>query len=79
MSTVVSGEVRLDLDVRALDPLVRPLIEQRVARAAVLAGEGFRGDVKTTDRPHGAVRAVTRQARRANARDNRLLKAVWSS
>lgn len=70
------AKVRLNLD--GLSALTQPLVEDEVERIASLVGEGFTGDVVRTDRPHGAVRATTRQAREANARDNRLLKAALS-
>ncbi|MGE8691838.1 hypothetical protein [Bifidobacterium bifidum] len=38
--------------------------------------KGYEGDVIATDRPHGAVRATTRHARRSNAKHNTLLKAL---
>ena len=69
-------KVRLNLE--GLSVLTQPVIEGEVERIASLAGEGFTGDVIQTDRPHGAVRATTSQAREANARDNRLLKAALS-
>lgn len=56
-------------------------IERRtlaIANAADVMHEakGYVGDVITTDRPHGAVRATTMHARRSNAKHNTLLKAL---
>lgn len=71
------AKVRLNMD--GLSALTAPVIQAKVEAAAAMAGEGFVGDVIRTDRPHGAVRAATREAAKANARDNRLLKAVLAS
>lgn len=70
------ADVRVKIDYRKVGDMTRPLIEERVHAIAARAGEGFDGSVIQTDRPHGAVYATTFKARRRNARDNTLLKAV---
>lgn len=62
-------------------PGVRADIEARTQAVTQAArgmhdAKGYVGDVITTDRPHGAVRAVDRHARRSNAKHNTLLKAL---
>ncbi|WP_195393511.1 hypothetical protein [Actinomyces urogenitalis] len=69
--------VKVQLNADALTALTQGVIEQTTAEIAARAGEGFVGDVITTDRPHGAVRADTDAARQRNARENTLLKAVF--
>lgn len=71
----MSMKVQLNAD--ALSALTRDAITDKTAEIAARAGEGFVGDVITTDRPHGAVRADTDAARQRNARENTLLKAVF--
>lgn len=68
--------VKVKINGDALTALTRGVIEEKTAEIAARAGEGFVGDVILTDRPHGAVRAETYEARLRNARDNVLLKAV---
>lgn len=67
---------KVRLNMQALGKLTQPLIEQTTREIAGRAGEGFVGDVIWTDRPHGAVRATTFKAKRDNAKNNTLLKAV---
>ena len=67
---------RVKLNREALATLTRPMIEEKTAEIAARAGKGFVGDVIMTDRPHGAVRAETIQAKRKNAKHNTLLKAM---
>lgn len=60
---------------------VRADIERRTQAVTAAAngmtqGGGFVGDVITTDRPHGAVRAETWRARGSNAKHNTLLKSL---
>lgn len=70
------ANARVKIDYRKVGDMTRPLIEERVHAIAARAGDGFKGSVIQTDRPHGAVYATTFKARRRNARDNTLLKAV---
>lgn len=72
----MSQSVRVELDLKVLGKLVEPTIRKHTARVAAACGEGFEGDVIWTDRPHGAVRAVTPKAKRANRKHNILLKAL---
>ena len=60
---------------------VRSDIERRTEAITATANrmhnaKGYVGDVIRTDRPHGAVRAVTRHAKRSNAKHNTLLKSL---
>ena len=70
------GKVKVKLNASALTALTLPAIEQLTQEIAARAGEGFVGDVIITDRPHGAVRAETIQAKTKNAYHNTLLKAM---
>ncbi|MGV4375276.1 hypothetical protein [Trueperella pyogenes] len=71
---------KLQINIGTLCDMVRPAIEGHTARIAATAGDGYVGDVITSrgkiPRPHGAVRATTWKARRDNAKNNTLLKAV---
>lgn len=71
---------RFQIDIEVLCEMVRPAVEEHTARIAATAGDGYVGDVITSrgkvPRPHGAVRATTWEARRDNAKNNTLLKAV---
>jgi hypothetical protein len=69
-------QVRLELDYEAIARLTQDVIEEKTQEIAGRAGEGYTGDVIWTDRPHGAVRATTIEARLDNARHNTLLKAA---
>lgn len=73
----MGGKAYVKLDFPALAGMTRGLVADKTNQIASRAGEGFVGDVMWTDRPHGAVRATTRQAARRNARDNTLLKATF--
>ncbi|KFI49745.1 hypothetical protein [Bifidobacterium biavatii] len=60
---------------------VRNDIERRTEAITAAANrmhnaKGYVGDVIKTDRPHGAVRATTRYAKRSNAKHNTLLKSL---
>lgn len=71
-------DVKVDLDFPALAAMTKTLINERTRAIAAQAGDGYLGDVIWTDRPHGAVRAITAKAGRDNARHNTLLKAAFS-
>ncbi|QPK80817.1 hypothetical protein G7Y41_07085 [Schaalia sp. ZJ405] len=68
----------VNLNFQALAEMTSDLVEEKTQEVASRAGEGFIGDVVWTDRPHGAVRASTKDAAQRNARENTLLKAVQS-
>ena len=70
------GDVKLKINSTTLTALTLPVIEQLTQEITNRAGEGFVGDLIITDRPHGAVRAETIQAKRKNAKHNTLLKAM---
>jgi hypothetical protein len=72
----MAGRIRLELDYEAIARLTEDAIEQKTQEIAARAGDGYAGDVIWTDRPHGAVRATTYEARVDNARNNTLLKAA---
>lgn len=69
--------VQVKLNFPALASTAKGAIEDKTASIAARAGRGFVGDVIHTDRPHGAVRAESQEARERNARENILLKAVF--
>lgn len=71
----VTSKFKLDYD--ALGHMAMGVVDDAVLAAADHAGEGFEGDMIWTDRPHGAVYATTFKARRKNAKENTLLKAVF--
>ncbi len=70
------GEVKVKLNMGALSDITRGPITDLTQQIADRCGDGFVGDVIQTDRPHGAVRAVTRAARDRNRRENTILKAA---
>lgn len=70
------GKAKVKLNASPLTALTFPAIEQLTQEITARASEGFVGDVIMTDRPHGAVRVETPAARRLNAKENTLLKAV---
>lgn len=71
----VTTKFKLDYD--AIGHMSMGVVDDAVLDAADRAGEGFEGDIIWTDRPHGAVYATTFKARRQNAKENTLLKAVF--
>lgn len=73
------GKVKLFIKFDNLAAITQPLVEDTTNRIAIAAGDGFVGDVIWTDRPHGAVRAETIQAKTKNAYHNTLLKAAGES
>lgn len=64
------------LNYQALGQTTQAAIETLTSEIAERCGDGYVGDVIWTDRPHGAVRAVTRKAHVDNARNNTILKAA---
>lgn len=68
---------KFKLDYEAIGKISMQAVDDAVLAAADRAGEGFEGDMIWTDRPHGAVYATTFKARRKNATENTLLKAVF--
>ena len=72
---------KVKLDWSAITGMTRGVVQDHVSSIAARAGEGFVGDViqggGSKPRPHGAVRAETMDAKRRNARENTLLKAVY--
>lgn len=72
----VATDFKLDFD--AIGKMSMQAVDDAVLAAVDRAGEGFEGDIIWTDRPHGAVWADTFKARRRNAKENILLKAVFS-
>jgi hypothetical protein len=72
----VTSAFKLDYD--AIGKMSMQAVDDAVLAAADRAGEGFEGDIIWTDRPHGAVYATTFKARRKNAKENTLMKAVFS-
>jgi len=71
----VTTKFKLDYD--AIGHIVNGVVDDAVLAAVERAGEGFEGDLIWTDRPHGAVYADTFKARRRNAKENTLMKAVY--
>lgn len=69
---------KFKLDYEAIAKMSMGVVDDAVLAAADRAGEGFEGDMIWTDRPHGAVYATTFKARRKNAKENTLMKAVFS-
>lgn len=69
---------KFKLDYEAIGKMSMQAVDDAVLAAVDRAGEGFEGDIIWTDRPHGAVWADTFKARRRNAKENTLLKAVFS-
>lgn len=69
---------KFKLDFEAIGKISMQSVDDAVLAAVDRAGEGFEGDIIWTDRPHGAVWADTFKARRRNAKENTLLKAVFS-
>lgn len=72
----MSGKAKVKLNFEALASMTQALIVERTRQIAARAGDGYEGSVIWTDRPHGAVRATTFKAKRGNAKNNTLLKAV---
>jgi hypothetical protein len=72
----MAKRVQFKLDWKAITEMSRPMITEKVTQIASRCGPGYVGDVITTDRPHGAVRPTTFEAKRDNAKNNTLLKAV---
>lgn len=66
------------LDFEAIGKMSMQAVDDAVLAAVDRAGEGFEGDIIWTDRPHGAVWADTFKARRRNAKENTLMKVVFS-
>ena len=69
---------KFKLDYEAIGKMSMQAVDDAVLAAVDRAGEGFEGDSIWTDRPHGAVWADTFKARRRNAKENTLMKAVFS-
>lgn len=64
------------MNFKNLAGMTQGVVEKKTSEIAGRCGPGYKGDVIQTDRPHGAVRAQTPQARRENAKNNTLLKAM---
>lgn len=75
MSKLVATDFKLDYE--AIGKMAVGVVDDAVLDIAERAGEGFEADMIWTDRPHGAVYATTFKARRRNAKENTLLKAVF--
>lgn len=69
---------KFKLDFEAIGKMSMGVVDDAVLAAVDRAGDGFEGDIIWTDRPHGAVWADTFKARRRNAKENTLMKAVFS-
>lgn len=74
----MTRRVEVKIDFKALSEMARPIVESTTDAIAAQCGDGYVGDVTTTDRPHGAVRPDTYRARASNGKHNTLLKAVQS-
>lgn len=78
------SDVRVDINYVALSrllfPAVEKVVEDMAARCNATLEEdyGYVGDVIMTDRPHGAVRAVSPHAHASNRVHNTILKNVGS-
>lgn len=70
------GSVKLKIDWKQVAAMTEGIVQDHVAATVSRAGDGFTGSTIWTDRPHGAVYATNFKARRRNARENTLLKAV---
>lgn len=76
----MSGKVKIEIHNQALQQLTQSQIYSIANTIAQTAGEGFESEERSGRlRPVGIVRAATIEAKRRNAKENTLLKAVGNS